>query len=89
MSEANGRTCHYCEQPKCKCVYRVGRKGEYSLHMQNHSRQTTIGEMREGMKNYITLDDATPAVWSISYTVIDPNKPAKTSRKAKLEVPSE
>src|ERR1700755_1569608 len=53
MSE---RFCHYCEKPKCKCKYRSGRKGEFSIDTQNLSRQTTIGEMRNFMKNYITMD---------------------------------
>jgi hypothetical protein len=69
MSE---RFCHYCEQPKCKCKYRSGRKGEFSMDTYNISRQTTIGEMRNFMKRYVTMDDSTPALWSISYTKIDP-----------------
>jgi hypothetical protein len=82
MSE---RFCHYCEQPKCKCRYRAGRKGEFSLECQNHSRQTTIGELKKFV-SAITLDDSTPAVWLMSYTTIDPNKPTRT--KAKSNEPS-
>jgi hypothetical protein len=73
-----GRTCHYCDQPKCRCNYRSGRKGLHSQTMWNTSRQSTVGEMRESFKNYFLQPDDTPVVWSISYTTIDPNpKPKK------------
>jgi hypothetical protein len=67
------RTCHYCEQPKCRCNYRSGRRGKHSTSMWNTSRQSTAGEMRESFNKYFTESNETPCVWSISYTIIDPN----------------
>lgn len=71
--EKKMRTCHYCGLTKCKCTYRASRKGKHSQVMWNTSRQSTVGDMRESFRKYFLQPDETPAVWSISYTIIDPN----------------
>jgi len=36
--------------------------------------------MRKSFKDFFLEDDSTPAIWSISYTIIDPKRSATTEK---------
>lgn len=82
------RTCAYCGQPKCRCPYREGKMGEFTISMSNVSEQSTLGEILEAISRTFVSDPSTPAVFRLSVTYLDAKKLAKAKAKRTQEVPN-
>jgi hypothetical protein len=89
------RTCAYCGAEKCEHSYHyarkfLGYKKGFSIKSENVSAQTTIGELKESLNEWVSrMSDDTPATWMFSITkrgaAIDPvpAPPSVTQKEGK------
>ncbi len=80
LSNCEKRTCAYCGAEKCEHVYRFGRKfkgfrGALAVRGENISAQTTLGEFKEEIEQYLSGDPSTPMTWMFSFTKRGEPKP--------------